>query len=156
MAEPEAAPVVPVPAEPAADAPATSDSVGVDLELANGVRLDSADLGRRFGALLIDWILCTVISFLHRSWWTPSVVLIVEYAFFIGLVTQTPGMYFTSVRCVSIRDGGPIGILSAAVRGFLLAILIPALFVFADPLRRGWHDKVTNSMVVSGRRNTAA
>jgi RDD family len=113
-----------------------------------------ADLARRFGALVVDWILCTLISGLFASptqtWWAPSLVLIVEYAFFLGLFTQTPGMFITGIRCVSVSTGGRIGIARAAMRGFLLAILVPALVM--DAQRRGWHDKVAGSMMIPARR----
>jgi uncharacterized RDD family membrane protein YckC len=118
------------------------------------VDLVPADLSRRFGALVVDWILCLLISGLfaspHRVWWIPSVVLVVEYTFFIGLFTRTPGMFVTGVRCVSITNGGRIGIARAAIRGVLLALLIPALLM--DRQRRGWHDKAAGSIVVPGRR----
>jgi uncharacterized RDD family membrane protein YckC len=115
-----------------------------------GVGLEPADLARRFGALVVDWILCLLISRLfaspERVAWLPSVVLILEYTFFIGLFAQTPGMWVTRIRCVSIHDGGRIGIIPAAIRGFLLAILVPALIM--DGQRRGWHDKAAGSMMV--------
>src|SRR5438128_8688744 len=56
-----------------------------------------ASLLRRFGALLVDWILCLLVAgvFAHprRDGWAPPVVLLAEYTFFIGLFTQTPGMW---------------------------------------------------------------
>src|SRR4051812_38476695 len=55
-----------------------------------------ASLVRRCGALFVDWILCLFISGIFarpfEQGWPPLVVLIIEYAFFIGLFAQTPGM----------------------------------------------------------------
>jgi uncharacterized RDD family membrane protein YckC len=121
-----------------------------DQAAAEGTQL--ASLGRRFGALLLDWIGCLLIgSFFGRlagnPW--PSVILVVEYAFFVGLFTQTPGMWVTKIRCVSVRDGGPIGIPRAALRGLLLALVLPALLM--DRNRRGWHDKAAGSVMVDAR-----
>ena len=53
-----------------------------------------ATMQRRFGALLVDWLLCLLVAgFLGRF---PNnsapLVLIVEYTFFLGLFAQTPGM----------------------------------------------------------------
>jgi uncharacterized RDD family membrane protein YckC len=109
-----------------------------------------ADLARRFGALVVDWILCLLIARLFGSTegapWLPSVILIIEYAFFIGLFGQTPGMYVTRIRCVSIHDGARIGLIPALIRGILLALVVPALIM--DGQRRGWHDKAAGSMMV--------
>ncbi|HEY1487818.1 MAG TPA: RDD family protein [Micromonosporaceae bacterium] len=114
------------------------------------VELVPADLARRFGALVVDWILCLLIARLfgrtEGAPWLPSVILIIEYAFFIGLFGQTPGMYVIRIRCVSIHDGGRIGLIPALIRGVLLALVVPALIM--DGQRRGWHDKAAGSMMV--------
>jgi uncharacterized RDD family membrane protein YckC len=110
-----------------------------------------ASLQRRFGALMIDWLLCLLVAgFLGRfpNNWAPF-VLIVEYAFFIGLFGQTPGMRLTRIACVSVADGRPIGIPRAFVRGVLLAVLVPALIM--DRQRRGWHDRAAGSIVITAQ-----
>jgi uncharacterized RDD family membrane protein YckC len=109
-----------------------------------------ASLQRRFGALFIDWILCLLIAGFFgpprgNPW--PSVILVAEYAFFLGLFGQTPGMWATKIRCVSVRDGGVIGIPRAALRGLLLALVIPGLLM--DRHRRGWHDKAAGSVMLN-------
>jgi uncharacterized RDD family membrane protein YckC len=116
---------------------------------------EPVSLGRRFVALLIDWVLCLLISSIfgdpRRDSWIPLVVLVVEYAFFIGLFAQTPGMYVRSIRCVSVTTGGPIGIPRAALRGILLCLVIPA--VIMDSGRRGVHDRAAGSVVVEAPRH---
>jgi uncharacterized RDD family membrane protein YckC len=106
---------------------------------------------RRFGALMVDWLLCLLASgFIDRfpnNW--PVFVLIVEYAFFIGLFGQTPGMRIVRIACVSHVDGRPIGIPRALLRGFLLALVLPALIL--DRQRRGWHDRAAGSIVIDTR-----
>src|SRR5262249_57385510 len=83
---------------------------------------------RRFVALFIDGVLCLLVTGLFgsptRQGWLPPLVLIVEYAFFIGLFAQTPGMFVRRLRCVSVTDGGRIGVPRAALRGFLLCLVI--------------------------------
>jgi uncharacterized RDD family membrane protein YckC len=114
-----------------------------------------ASLQRRFGALMVDWLLCLLVAGLLGRFpnnWAPF-VLIVEYAFFIGLFGQTPGMRLTRIACVSVVDGRPIGIWRALVRGVLLAVLIPALIM--DGQRRGWHDRAAGSIMVSARPSGA-
>ncbi|WP_196255861.1 RDD family protein [Micromonospora sp. WMMD558] len=111
-------------------------------------------LGRRFGALVIDWVLCLLVA---RGFadpvtegWAPVLVLIVEYGFFLGLFAQTPGMFITRVRCVSWADGGRIGVLRGLLRGVLLALVVPALIMDAN--RRGLHDRAAASVVTSAPR----
>jgi uncharacterized RDD family membrane protein YckC len=113
-----------------------------------------ASIGRRFGALLIDWILCVLIagafSDTRRSPWLAPSILVLEYTFFVGFFTQTPGMWLTRIRCVSYPDGNVIGALRALLRGLLLALLIPALIM--DTLGRGLHDKAARSIMVPAAR----
>jgi uncharacterized RDD family membrane protein YckC len=99
---------------------------------------------------LIDWILCVLIAGAfadsRRSPWLAPSILVLEYGFFVGFFTQTPGMWLTRIRCVSYPEGGPIGALRALLRGILLALLIPA--VIMDAQGRGLHDKAARSIVV--------
>ena len=108
-------------------------------------------LGRRFGALGIDWLLCLLVSNLFadpaQDGWPPVAVLIGVYAFFAGLFAQTPGMFVTRLRCVAWTDGGRIGLVRGLVRGVLLALVVPALLM--DAQRRGLHDRLTGSVMVS-------
>ncbi|HEX6686309.1 MAG TPA: RDD family protein [Candidatus Limnocylindrales bacterium] len=98
-------------------------------------------LARRFGALLIDWLLCLLVSytFAHpfADPWAPVLVLIAEYAFFIGLFGQTPGMRLARFTCTDTESGRPPGIPRAALRGLLLALVIPAIL--------GWHDRAART-----------
>jgi uncharacterized RDD family membrane protein YckC len=120
-------------------------------DVAPGRDWEPAPLVRRFGALLIDWLLCVLVSGLFadpmRDGWPPVFVLIVEYAFFLGLFGQTPGMWVTRIRCVGFLDGRPVGIPRALLRGVLLALVVPALIMDDD--RRGLHDRAAGTVVVS-------
>ncbi|WP_187413365.1 RDD family protein [Micromonospora sp. MP36] len=111
-------------------------------------------LGRRFGALVVDWVLCLLISNLFggpvQHPWAPVLVLVLEYALFLGLFAQTPGMYVTKIRCLGWADGGRIGLLRALLRGVLLALVVPA--VIMDEHRRGLHDRLTGSVIVNAPR----
>ncbi|HEX5541182.1 MAG TPA: RDD family protein [Micromonospora sp.] len=108
-------------------------------------------MARRFGALVIDWVLCLLIANFFgdpvRDGWPPVLVLIIEYGLFIGLFTQTPGMRLTRLSCVSYADGGRIGVLRALLRGVLLCLVVPPLLM--DGQRRGLHDRLVGSMVVA-------
>jgi uncharacterized RDD family membrane protein YckC len=113
-------------------------------------RFEPSDFGRRFGALLIDWALCLLAASFYADprvvAWPPVVVLVFLNAFFIGLFGQTPGMALARLRCVSVADGGAIGIPKGLLRGVLLALLVPAVIMDAD--RRGLHDRAAGSIVV--------
>jgi uncharacterized RDD family membrane protein YckC len=117
---------------------------------------EPANFGRRFGALVIDWALCLVIgSFVadpRAVAWPPVLVLVLVNTVGIGLFGQTPGMALAGVRCVSIRDGGAIGLGRALVRAVLLALLIPAVFLDGD--RRGLHDRAAGSVVILRPRSS--
>lgn len=116
-----------------------------------------ASYGKRFTALLVDWILCLLIGTglarltgvlaggAERSLW-PLLVLAVEYAVLIGPFGQTVGMRLARIRCVSVTDGGPIGIPRALLRGVLLCLLVPALIIGA--YGRGVHDRAAGSIMV--------
>jgi uncharacterized RDD family membrane protein YckC len=114
---------------------------------------ERAGLGRRLVALFLDWIMCLLIASLiadpRREALIPSLVLVLEYTFFLGFFGQTPGMRLAGIRCVSVlpgREGHPIGAPRAALRGLLLALAIPALIMDQD--QRGLHDKAAASQMV--------
>ncbi|WP_420883989.1 RDD family protein [Micromonospora sp. CPCC 205547] len=111
-------------------------------------------LGRRFGALVIDWVLCLLVSNFFanplRDGWPPVLVLILEYGFFVGLFAQTPGMYVTRIRCLGWADGGRIGVARGLLRGLLLALAVPALIM--DEHRRGLHDRLTGAVITDAPR----
>lgn len=109
-----------------------------------------ATLGRRFAALLIDWVLCLFASNIFadpfRDGWAPVLVLIGVYAVFAGLFAQTPGMLVLRLRCVDYTTGGRIGVWRGLIRGVLLCLVIPPLLM--DDERRGLHDRAVNSVVL--------
>jgi uncharacterized RDD family membrane protein YckC len=111
-----------------------------------------ASLSRRFACLLLDWILCLLVAGwlgpLTGNPWAP-LVLVVEYAFFVGAFTQTPGMWVGRIRCVSLATGGPIGVPRALLRAVLLVLVIPPLIM--DQQQRGWHDRATGSVMVNAQ-----
>jgi uncharacterized RDD family membrane protein YckC len=115
------------------------------------VELTAASLSRRFGAVLVDWLLCLLISGafadpVEAPWLAPGLLLVV-YGLFLGFFGQTLGMRLFGIRCVSMTTGGPIGVPRAIVRGALLLLLVPALIM--DKEGRGLHDKAAGSWVVS-------
>jgi uncharacterized RDD family membrane protein YckC len=111
-----------------------------------------ASFGRRFGALLIDWALCTLVASLlvhdlRTNPWPQLGVFVLMHAFFVGLFGRTPGMALTRIRCVSIADGGAIGLPRALLRAVLLAVVVPAVIFDGDG--RGLHDRAAGSVMVA-------
>jgi uncharacterized RDD family membrane protein YckC len=110
-----------------------------------------ATFGRRLVALVIDWALCTLVASLfvddlRTNPWPQLGVFVLVNVFFLGLFGQTPGMAVLRIRCISIADGGAIGLLRGFVRAVLLALVIPALINDKDG--RGLHDRAARSVVV--------
>jgi len=118
-------------------------------------KTEVASFGRRLIALLIDWALCTLVaSFLVDSLaanpWPQLGIFVLAHAFFVGLFGQTVGMAVARIRCVSMADGGAIGLPRALLRAVLLALVVPA--VISDGDGRGLHDRAAGSVMVLFQR----
>jgi uncharacterized RDD family membrane protein YckC len=107
-----------------------------------------AGVGRRLGALVIDWILCEIIAVaaFHNGYqYLTIVVFAVETYLLTALTGFTVGKRLLGLRVVRL-DGKPVGLLWSLVRTLLFLAVIPPL-VFDDDLR-GLHDKAANTIVV--------
>ncbi|MEU2153793.1 RDD family protein [Streptomyces sp. NPDC019396] len=111
-----------------------------------------APLGRRFGALFIDWGLCMLIAWglLTGGDWSAAgnpalLVLLVLSALTVGTVGSTPGKRLLGLRVISV-NGGRLGFGRAVVRGVLLCLGIPALVWDRDG--RGLHDRFAGAVQV--------
>ena len=114
-------------------------------------KAEVASFGRRLGALMIDWALCTVVASLlvedlRANPWPQLAIFVAVHALFVGLFGQTPGMALARIRCVSIADGGAVGLPRASLRALLLALVVPAMI--SDGTGRGLHDRAARSIVV--------
>lgn len=111
-----------------------------------------APLGRRFGALFIDWSLCMVIAYglLARGDqqaagnWALGVFLVMSLLT-VGTIGCTPGKRILGVRVVA-DDGGRLGFVRVVVRTVLLLLVIPALVWDRDG--RGLHDRLSRAVQV--------
>ncbi|HUL98126.1 MAG TPA: RDD family protein [Mycobacterium sp.] len=114
-----------------------------------------AGFGRRVLALLIDWLIAYGLAALGMSlgWWTlttlSTAVLVVWFV--IGVVSVrlfgfTPGQLALGLMVISVDDRQHVGIGRAAVRGLLIALVVPPLF--ADSDGRGLQDRLTATAVV--------
>ena len=105
-----------------------------------------ASIGRRLLALLLDWLLCTLIAlaFFHSRWWTLPIFAVETYLL-TALTGFTVGKRVLGVRVVRV-DGKPIGFVWALVRTILLLAVVPALITDRD--LRGLHDRAANTIVI--------
>jgi uncharacterized RDD family membrane protein YckC len=105
-----------------------------------------AGIGRRFGALVIDWLMCEIIAIaLFRDLYWTFVVFAVENYLLTALTGYTAGKRLLGVR-VARLDGKPVGLVWALVRTVLLLAVIPPLIFDGD--LRGLHDKAANTVVI--------
>jgi uncharacterized RDD family membrane protein YckC len=120
-----------------------------------------ARMGRRLVALLVDWLiavglahltvsfgLMTSNQFLYSRAGATAVVVIwfVLGVFAVRLYSFTPGQFACGLRVASVDRRLHVGIGRAAVRGALIFLVVPALFVDSDG--RGIQDVVTGTAVV--------
>jgi len=105
-----------------------------------------ATIGRRLLALLIDWLLCTVIALavFHSRFWTLPIFAAETYLL-TALTGFTVGKRLLGIR-VARLDGRPVGFLWALVRTLLLLAVVPALITDRD--LRGLHDRAANTIVI--------
>ena len=105
-----------------------------------------AGMGRRVGALLIDWAICTLIAvaLFHDQYWTLAVFAVQVYLL-TALTGLTIGKRLAGIRVVRL-DGKPVGLLWGLVRTVLLLTVIPPLVTDRD--LRGLHDRAANTIVI--------
>ncbi|WP_369202115.1 RDD family protein [Streptomyces sp. PU-14G] len=114
-----------------------------------------APVGRRVGALFIDWALCALIAFAllagrkleGTSDWA-LVVFVVMSVLTVGTVGSTPGKRLLGLRVVALDGLGKLPMWRTVVRTVLLGIAIPALIWDRD--NRGLHDRLSGSVQVRG------
>jgi uncharacterized RDD family membrane protein YckC len=111
-----------------------------------------APLGRRFGALFVDWAVCMVIAYglLARGDqqaagnWALGVFLVMSLLT-VGTVGSTPGKRLLGLRVIA-EDGGRLGVVRVVLRSVLLLLVVPALVWDRDS--RGLHDRLARAVQV--------
>ncbi|MFJ5223842.1 RDD family protein [Streptomyces sp. NPDC088400] len=138
---------------------AAAESMGVDFGY-RGQRLglpeqgpgSVAPLGRRVGALFVDWALCMLIAYgllagrdgQTTGNWALGVLLVLSLLT-VGTVGFTPGKRLFGLRVIA-ENGGRLGFGRVLVRTVLLCLAIPALVWDRD--RRGLHDRLARAVQV--------
>ena len=114
-----------------------------------------AKLGRRLAALIVDWLIAYGLAGLALAGglltmrYLSTTVLVIWFVLgvaFVRLFSFTPGQYLLGLRVASVDNRLHVGTGRAAVRGLLIALVIPALFTDSDS--RGFQDRLTATAVV--------
>jgi RDD family len=114
-----------------------------------------AQLGRRLAALFVDWLLAyglaalgTTLGLISPRLLSSAVLLIwlVLGVLAVRLFGFTPGQFALGLQVASVDERIHVGLGRAAVRGVLIALVVPALFVDVDG--RGLQDRLTATAVV--------
>ncbi len=110
-----------------------------------------ASMGRRLGAIFIDWLLCTfiVVAIIRPArpdveYWTLLLFGAQDYLL-TALTGFTIGKRLLRIR-VARLDGRMIGLIWGLVRTVLLLTVIPTLLMNRD--LRGLHDRASNTAVL--------
>jgi hypothetical protein len=112
-------------------------------------------MGRRVGALFIDWVIAYGLAGLIMSFGWISVgavsTAVMVIWFVIGAVSVrlygfTPGQYALGLIVIPVDNRLHVGFGRALARGLLISLVVPPLFTDTD--LRGLHDRLTNTAVV--------
>ncbi|SON62085.1 hypothetical protein MSIMFI_03605 [Mycobacterium simulans] len=114
-----------------------------------------APMGRRFVALLIDWLIAYGLALLGLELGVVSQAMLATVVLVIWLVLGvvsvrlfgfTPGQLALGLAVASVDGRVPVGVGRLAVRGVLIGLVIPPLFTDSD--LRGLQDRLTGTAVV--------
>jgi uncharacterized RDD family membrane protein YckC len=128
---------------------------GGDLGLPESGPGSLAPMGRRVVALLIDWLISYGLALLALGAGAISTAMlstaILVIWFLLGVVAVrlfgfTPGQLALGLQVAAVDGRVPVGLGRLAVRGLLIGVVIPPLFVDSDG--RGLQDRVTGTAVV--------
>ena len=113
-------------------------------------------MGRRLGALSVDWLIGYGLAALAMSFGLISdevlyplqcmVIWFVLGAVSVRLFGFTPGQFALGLIVIPVDNRLHVGFGRALVRGILIALVVPPLFTDTD--LRGLHDRLTNTAVV--------
>jgi uncharacterized RDD family membrane protein YckC len=113
--------------------------------------------GRRMLGLLIDWLLCNLITVLitpfgsSRFSFSVYILFVCQYLFFTILGGATPGHRFVGLRIVRFSDGQLPTPKQALIRTALLAIVVTAITF--DENGRGINERFSGTVLIRKRKN---
>ena len=131
-------------------APSSSvDWPGKRLSLPESGSRSIGRIGRRIGAILVDWAIASLLSYAFfrpdpNGLWTLAIFLVLQILFLVT-VNGSVGHLVFGLRLVPIVPGY-LGAWRPVVRTVLLAIVIPAVIYDRD--QRGLHDRWAGTILV--------
>ena len=114
-------------------------------------------LGRRFGAITLDWLASYLIAIVFFSGsgtllertahaGTPALIIFfTEYFLLVTLQGASAGHRILGMRIVNFEDGGRPTILQALIRSLLMVIVITAITY--DENGRGIHERISRTKI---------
>ncbi len=108
-----------------------------------------ATVGRRAVALVVDWVLCLLISYLvfDANSMATLGVFAVENLLLVSTLGYTVGHRVLGLQVRVLGGGGRmVGLWRGFVRTFLLCLVVPAVVWDGDG--RGMHDKAAGTVIV--------
>ena len=106
-----------------------------------------ARIGRRIGALLIDWgtaVLLSIAFFSYDPWATLAIFAVAQSVFLLT-ANGSAGHLLLGMRVVPLK-AGYLGVWRPVARTILLCLVIPA--VIWDKDQRGMHDRLIGTVLV--------
>ena len=145
-------------AEQAAGTAGESDYPGERVGLPQTGPGSLASWGSRIGALIVDWVICTVVAVLlfgsrvvtgqgWTSWMTLS-VFFVETTVLCVVAGGSAGQLICRLA-VGRVDRTQLGLVRSALRAAMVCVVLPAVVIGTD--RRGLHDLAAGTVVVNRR-----
>lgn len=117
-----------------------------------------ATWGSRIVALVVDWVICTIVAVLlfgtrvltGNGWssWTTLATFFVETTILVAFAGGSAGQLICRLAVIRL-DNSPVGLLRSGLRAALVSVVLPALVVGTD--RRGLHDLAAGTAVVNRR-----
>src|SRR5690606_30995608 len=109
-----------------------------------------ARLGRRVVAIVIDWVMCVVISagFFSGDPWATLGIFALQATVLVGTLGHTIGHRILGLRVRTLdgpRDRAP-GLLRALGRAVAICLVIPAVVWDVDG--RGLHDRLAGTVLI--------
>lgn len=120
---------------------------GERLGLPETGRHQVARVGRRLGALAVDWFIASVLSwaFVNFDNWATLGIFVALQIIVIPALCGSIGHRLFGLRLITLT-GRPPGLWRPIVRSVLLGIVIPALVWDSD--QRGFHDKIAGTVLI--------
>ena len=108
----------------------------------------------RIAAFAADLLVLVLVALALPVPGATLLIYVLYHPLFIATLGATPGKAIFGMRVVRWSDGDRLSVAPAIGRSLLLYLvplgpLIALLSALSDPLRRGWHDRWSGSIVIT-------